>query len=88
MTDQQNLGIILLLTKIQQAIKLAFLLLGLSNILGLYWYVWCDFFRTNNGFNFIETNGMDELNNYEVAVGLTYFTFTSLSTVGLGDMTP
>ena len=31
---------------------------------------------------------MSSMSNYERAIGITYFSFTSLSTVGLGDMHP
>ena len=37
---------------------------------------------------FIKEYGLDEKSTYETIITLTYFAFTTLSTVGLGDISP
>jgi len=41
-----------------------------------------------NGENFIEYFGLEIKSHYEIVVTMVYFTFTSLSTVGFGDLNP
>jgi hypothetical protein len=84
--------------------KLVITILGTSYFLGLFWYIVCDLkeFIYPEELNFIsyyygdacsvedfdcvEENGVD--GNFHRVVASMYYAFTSLSTVGFGDMHP
>jgi len=75
-------------------------LICISYLIGLLWYIWCDLrleaaknkgtieFDEGNE-NFIEYFKLEELSSHwDKMILMTYFSFTTLSTVGLGDFHP
>jgi len=74
-------------------LRLIILIILVSYFLGIVFYIICDITR---GFESVEASGDDfitkfgflEQTNLEKAIRVTYFAFTSLSTVGFGDLHP
>ena len=77
------------------------ILLSVSFLTGQLWYLFCELTKSDappegeepdptvNNENFIDCFGIDDAdNNWDKMVTLTYFAFTSLSTVGFGDYHP
>ena len=64
-----------------------FIILCLSFFVGILWYLKVETLMGQEE-NFISTFGLDQKTMFETSVTLTYFMFTSLSTVGLGDLHP
>ena len=54
----------------------------------MLWYILCQNFRFADSDNFIDTFDLSLKEEKDLAITLVYFTFTSLSTVGLGDLHP
>ena len=85
-----------------KTLKLIILILNISYYLGNGWFIICDLsqrailsyresYPSNLNLNmefFNVVNEMDTFNTLERTVILQYFSFTSLSTVGFGDLTP
>jgi len=86
--DSSNLEQQLLLTRIHKAAKLIISILCISYFFGLLWYIVVDLSSDSYQSNFIETFGLEGKSESENLVTLTYFIFTSFSTVGLGDYHP
>jgi hypothetical protein len=59
-----------------------------SFFVGIFWYIYCDFTKDPLQPNFIDDNGFDSMSHMKKIITLSYFAFTSLSTVGLGDYHP
>ena len=82
--------------------KLIIIILNFSYLLAMFWFIMCrfveDFFlgvdynlpddAVNNDDTFIVNYGLQFKNTMENTIILTYFSFTSLSTVGFGDYAP
>lgn len=69
-------------------------LVCLSYLLGMIWYVFCEI-KINEGTDnyeeqdhFIDYFDIGSKTNREKMIIMTYFLFTSLSTVGFGDFNP
>ena len=65
------------------------MLLVVSFFVGLLWYDFCDIANTTEE-NFITLNNISHhtSDTYDLTILLTYFSFTTLSTVGFGDLHP
>mmetsp|Transcript_33579 Transcript_33579/g.51651 ORF Transcript_33579/g.51651 Transcript_33579/m.51651 type:complete len:150 (+) Transcript_33579:1350-1799(+) len=87
-----KLNWILFATKIHRAIQLITIVLSLSYFVGLLWYlkveiaVHKEFSEAED--NFVTNFNLNTKSFSHLAITLTYFMFTSLSTVGLGDFHP
>ena len=71
--------------------QLITIILSGSYLTGLAWYIYCDMTKNSSNLtedNFIDTFALMSQPSYERVITLTYFMFTSLSTVGLGDLHP
>ena len=67
---------------------IAFIVCG-SFFIGLLWLVYCDIANAEESDNFITTNDVfAKGSTVDQAIMLTYFSFTTLSTVGFGDYHP
>jgi len=85
--DNNNISKILYISYFLRTTSLLFIILFGSYIFGQAWFIYCDYTRTDED-NFIEAFEMDSKLNHQKSILLTYFTFTSMSTVGLGDYHP
>jgi hypothetical protein len=74
-----------------------FAIFSLSYFIGVYWYIFCDLWM----YGFHDDASLDPDQNYfiilydlpnksltEAAISVQYYAFTTLSTVGLGDLHP
>ena len=70
--------------------KLIITILGTSYFIGMFWYIMCDLMMSIEPEmeKFITHFGLDENTSLENAVLVNYYAFTSLSTVGFGDLNP
>ena len=83
------LEMILFATKLFKAFKLILTILCLSFFCGILWYAQAEMLSSQvTEHNFVTKYELDEKSGYETTVTMTYFIFTSLSTVGLGDLHP
>ena len=81
----------LTISYIVRIFQLVLLLLCGSYFLGMLWYIFCSLSNWEESpvsDHFIPYFGLDEKPNLDVAIACTYYVFTSLSTVGLGDYYP
>ena len=69
-----------------RALQLICILVCLSYLLGVIWIVGCSL--NNEDEDFILDYGLADMQKEDVMVTLSYFMFTTLSTVGLGDYHP
>jgi hypothetical protein len=91
--DQNKIMTIILVSYMFKILRLIILIILVSYFLGIVFYIICDITR---GFESVEASGDDfitkfgflEQTNLEKAIRVTYFAFTSLSTVGFGDLHP
>ena len=70
--------------------KLIITILGTSYFLGLFWYIVCDLKEIIDPepFNFLVRYFKDSDGAYRRSITCMYYAFTSLSTVGFGDLHP
>ena len=87
--DSTFISLIVRISHTVRTVYLVSLILVVSYFLGLLWYVFCQFSK-NETDNFIAYYGIkqDVSNHFELTILLTYFSFTTLSTVGFGDFHP
>mmetsp|Transcript_28870 Transcript_28870/g.43597 ORF Transcript_28870/g.43597 Transcript_28870/m.43597 type:complete len:192 (+) Transcript_28870:1029-1604(+) len=86
-----KLSIIVLISQMLKTAQLVVFLLSLSYFTGLLWYNYCTtlaHFDDEDRGNFISAFNISQDTNYDAVVKMTYFAFTTLSTVGLGDFFP
>jgi hypothetical protein len=102
--DSNKLEEMLLLNYFLKIMKLVIIILNLSYLFGVFWMCLCEAVLdfqfdidietyVNNDFDeepdlFLNYFQMYKLSEYEALIIATYFAFTSLSTVGLGDFHP
>lgn len=102
--DNNKITLILYLRNIFKTVRLVLIILFASYFLGMFWYIYCDLTRlyidddTTDKFIdyfFIMPEGADPFNDpaladykLKAAIIMTYYAFTTLSTVGLGDFHP
>ena len=90
--DNNFVSLIILVSHIVKTFQLILTILCISYFFGIFWYVLCDLTtpkeETGLGDHFLYTFEVYGSDSSTSMVLLTYFAFTSLSTVGLGDLHP
>ena len=86
--DNNNITKILKIGYIIKTTSLIVVILCLSYFFGLFWYIIVQKTNAESPDNFIATFEIEQQGGSQKIVTLTYFAFTTLSTVGLGDMHP
>ena len=82
---------ILVISNLQKVIKLVVFIALVSYFLGMFWYIYCkqmeaEILGEHEGF--ISYFNIDEMSDFKKGVVVTYWAFTTLSTVGFGDYYP
>jgi len=95
--DQNKIMTVIMISYIFKTFKLVIIIFQVSYFLGIFFYIYCSIVRDIHGNdsnieeeqfpNFIDSF-LGHMNSYERAIAMTYYAFTSLSTVGFGDMYP
>mmetsp|Transcript_37046 Transcript_37046/g.56801 ORF Transcript_37046/g.56801 Transcript_37046/m.56801 type:complete len:312 (+) Transcript_37046:173-1108(+) len=87
--DMTHVTPIMFLTQVLRILRLIIILLCLSYFTGVVWFLACERLRNPEATsNFINEYGFEEQSLSDIITALTYFAFTTLSTVGLGDFHP
>jgi len=90
--DNNNIMLILMISHFFKTFKLVVIILTVSYFMGMWWYIYCDLTldenATNQDVGFKSHFSLDLNTNGENAVIVTYYAFTTLSTVGFGDYHP
>ena len=81
---------IVLLSTLLKTLKLIAIIVTLSFLTGIVWYILSNFHQELDhiSIGFITEFGLDSNSNIQNSILLTYFSFTTFSTVGLGDYHP
>lgn len=92
--DNNNISTILYISYVFKSLRLIILIFMLSYFIGCIFYICSDvihqsrYDKQNGEEDFIEYFGIDEKDGLERIITMTYFGFTSLTTVGFGDYHP
>jgi hypothetical protein len=93
--DHNNIMRILYIQAGFKTFRLIMIIFMITYFIGMLYYIFSDLINdidsplsNRNGENFIEFFGLEIKSHYEIVVTMVYFTFTSLSTVGFGDLNP
>ena len=86
--DITKISSMVLLTQILKTARLFMVIICLSYFVGMFWYMISHISMFGGKFSFIEDYALEAKENTEVMVALTYYAFTTFSTVGLGDYHP
>jgi len=93
--DHNNIMRILYIQAGFKTFRLIMIIFMITYFIGMLYYIFSDLINdidsplsNRNGENFIEYFGLEIKSHYEIVVTMVYFTFTSLSTVGFGDLNP
>jgi len=80
----------ILISHIVKTTQLILTILCISYFFGIFWYILCDLTApsSEDDDHFLYTFDVYEQDTKTSMILLTYFAFTSLSTVGLGDLHP
>ena len=79
------------ITQFFKSFKLIWAIFLTSYFLGIIFYIFAQYFREKNddlSDNFFDYYNLDEKTDIEMTVIMTYYAFSTLSTVGLGDFAP
>lgn len=91
-TDKNNINELLIINQFFKVSKLVIFISVVSYVMGLGWYIFCDLTRIENPTDqdpsFLDRFNLKAHNKYEKGLIVTYWAFTTLSTVGLGDYFP
>ena len=82
---------ILVISNLQKVIKLVVFIALVSYFLGMFWYIYCKHMEAEilgEHEGFISYFNIDEMSDFKKGVVVTYWAFTTLSTVGFGDYYP
>lgn len=84
-----------MISYIFKTFKLVIIIFQVSYFLGIFFYIYSfiakdvtDLYYPDNENNDFTSEFLETMNSYERAIAMTYYAFTSLSTVGFGDMYP
>jgi hypothetical protein len=89
--DNNNIMLILVISNLQKVIKLVVFIGLVSYFMGMLWYIYCKHTqvdREDEHEGFITYFKIDEMADYKKGIVVTYWAFTTLSTVGFGDYYP
>lgn len=90
--DNNNISKLLMIANFFKVAKLVIFMYILSYLMGMSWYIYCDLTTVENPVDerpgFIETFEMKARPDWQKAIVLSYWAFTTLSTVGFGDYYP
>ena len=93
--DHNKIMTILAISYAFKTFKLIIIIFMISYFLGIFFYIFSDLTRrlhmvtdSGSGENFIEYFGIESKSTQDRALVVTYYAFTSLSTVGFGDLNP
>lgn len=90
--DNNKIMTLILVFYIFRVMRLVLIIIIISYFLGSFWYFisWktSPDFEDNPEDNFYLNFGLDKRNNLYRTMAVTYFSFTTLSTVGYGDLHP
>mmetsp|Transcript_5468 Transcript_5468/g.8509 ORF Transcript_5468/g.8509 Transcript_5468/m.8509 type:complete len:306 (+) Transcript_5468:1462-2379(+) len=98
--DSARMSQIMLVSILIKIFRLVIIMTCLSYFTGLIWYIFCNFFAQEDFSNFESPDIEDSYvvqygitedvpnSTYYLVISLTYYAFTTLSTVGLGDFHP
>lgn len=99
--DNNNIMLILMISYFFKTFKLVVIILTVSYFIGIFWYIFCDLTKPNypTDTDFTTLDGdidagfiyyfqLQENTHGENAIIVTYYAFTTLSTVGFGDYHP
>jgi hypothetical protein len=91
--DQNKIMQIIIISYLIKTIKLVILIFLVSYFLGICFYIYCDITRNFDSVkkskdDFITKFEFEKKTSIQIAIAVTYFAFTSLSTVGFGDLHP
>ena len=72
--------------------KLILLILNVIYFIGVFWFLYCeigDYFLNDDNFNSnYQLIKNDDTDNFSIIIKIMYYSFTTLSTVGFGDLHP
>uniref|UniRef100_A0A7S3FW38 Cyclic nucleotide-binding domain-containing protein n=1 Tax=Strombidium rassoulzadegani TaxID=1082188 RepID=A0A7S3FW38_9SPIT len=90
--DNNNIMHILMISYFFKTFKLVIIILTVSYFMGMFWYVYCDLTLIENPVDqdvgFKKHFELEKYTDNENAIIMTYYAFTTLSTVGFGDYHP
>ena len=90
--DNNNIMLILMISYFFKTFELIVIILTVSYFMGMFWYIFCDItydpYTTDEDLGFKGHFNLDDFSSNQNAVKVTYFSFTTLSTVGFGDFNP
>lgn len=90
--DNNNIMLILMISYAFKCFKLIVVILTVSYFMGMFWYIYCDLTLKEDpqdeDVGFLIHFDLKEKSNAENAIIVTYWAFTTLSTVGFGDFHP
>jgi hypothetical protein len=86
--DSNNINKVIFISYMFKTFKQINIILVLSFVTGILFYIVSDIARGYNDVDFITVFHLHEMDVSKVVLILTYFSFTSLSTIGLGDFHP
>lgn len=93
--DNNNIMLILMISYFFKVVKLVIFILIVSYFMGMLWYIYCELTHDDTivdpkgeDLGFILKWNLDQKSNLEKAIIVTYWAFTTLSTVGFGDFYP
>jgi len=89
MEDATKIGQIMYISKFLRASQFILIISCTSYFTGMLWYMKCEMsYKADPHENFLASFNLKTMLNWDKAITMTYFMFTSLSTVGLGDYHP
>jgi len=88
--DSAKLSQILLASKMLKVLQLILIIFSMSYFTGVLWFIKCFYGHEHHHdeFSMVAEFDLDVIPIKDAAIALTYYMFTSLSTVGLGDYHP
>jgi hypothetical protein len=90
--DQNKIMMVIMIGYAFKTFKLVIVIFQVSYFIGIFFYIYCSIVKDAANGEADTVFFIDEYlinkNSYERAIAITYYAFTSLSTVGFGDMYP
>lgn len=99
--DNNNISLLIAITNVIKILKLVLIIFNISYFLGFFWFIFCEinyrttkdklsgldevFYNTETFYTYFKLEDNSDGRN---AILVVYYAFTSLSTVGFGDIVP